>query len=78
MQEIREEIKYYLRNSNHPHLEDCLDLVPEENQAAIYNMISAHEQNKVLKTTLSFHVAEDVSAIVAGNLDGAVFSKDYL
>ena len=76
--EMMGEIKAYLTDSQHPHLADCLDTVPEEHLEALYNLISDHEANKTQRKVISMQVAEDVSAITAGFPEGANFSKEYL
>ncbi len=77
-QEIRALLQECLNDSEHPHLADCLDLIPEDNQHALYDFINHQASKRVNTTIIAFQVAEDVSAIVAGFTDGAEFSKPFL
>ena len=76
--EVKKEIQDFLLISAHPNLADCMDDIPEKFQIAIFNMICNHYRLRTQKTIISFHVAEDVAAILEGKPDKAEFSKPFL
>lgn len=78
LQIMKAEIAEYLRISKHPHLADCLDMVPEKSLDAIYNMIADHQSHRLQKNVTALYVSEDVAAIVEGKPENAEFSKPFL
>lgn len=75
--ETIEEIQKYLQFNGSEHLCDCLDLIPVNKQEQLYRMITAERNDRVPKTMVAYHVAEDVAALVEGKPEKAVFSRLY-
>lgn len=76
--EIMQELHYYIMASAHTHLADCLELVPEANLIALYNMICQLQSQKAYKKVIAMQVAEDISKIVEGKPELAEFSIPFL
>jgi hypothetical protein len=76
LKEVNEEIAVILRKVNHDRLADSLDLIPEENRIAVYNMISDAQAKRVYKGVIALQVSEDIGALLEGK--EARFSQPFL
>ena len=74
--EVTGEIRFYLKESQLPHLADCLDDVPEDKKEALFNMINHCERQRMYKKLIAMQVSEDVAAMLEGR--EGIFSKPFL
>ncbi|OSZ79300.1 hypothetical protein CAP35_13890 [Chitinophagaceae bacterium IBVUCB1] len=71
------EIKKILLDSVHGHLADCMDMVPEQNMAAIAMMINKERANEKPEGSIRYMVVQDMASLISGHISMPLFSEKY-